>query len=386
MHGGEGVGRGPAEGNGVFMTMLLAAVTLLQGYVLWRAAGARILGRKLRIGVLLSVVGALWAVFLVDAFAGHVAAGPLARALELVAMDSLATFFLVTVCILAVDVVTLFGWLAPRLAPALRGWAVLAGLALATVAVVQGVRAPVVVDYEVHLAGLPPERDGTVVAAISDTHLGTLIGPRWLDARVAQVAALRPDMIVLLGDITEGHGATVESFLPGLRRLCAPFGVWAVTGNHESFRRAGRAPDVLAEAGFEVLHDRWVEVRPGLVVAGVDDLTSRRRAGVGGDPVAKALAGRPPGATILLSHTPWQAEEAARLGAGLMLSGHTHAGQVWPFDLMERWLYPLMAGRYEVDRMTAIVCRGTGTWGPRMRLWRPSEILRITLRAAPTAS
>ncbi|MBZ5589716.1 MAG: metallophosphoesterase [Acidobacteriia bacterium] len=367
----------------MFMTILLAAVTLLQGYVLWRVAGARILGRRIPIWALLAGVGALWTIFLIDAFAAHGAAGPLAAGLELVAMDSLAVVFLLAVCLLAVDVVTGFGWFAPRRAPALRGLAVLAGLALAAVAIVQGVRAPVVVDYEVRLAGLPAECDGTVVVAVSDTHLGSLIGPRWLDARVAQVEAIRPNMIVLLGDITEGHGAAAESFLPGLRRLSAPLGMWAVTGNHESFRRAGRGPDVLAEAGFEVLHDRWAEVRPGLVVAGVDDLTSRRRAGLGGDPVAKALVGRPPGATILLSHTPWQAEEAARLGVGLMLSAHTHGGQVWPFDLLEKWLYPLMAGRYRVGGMTAIVCRGTGTWGPRMRLWRPSEILRITLRAAP---
>jgi predicted MPP superfamily phosphohydrolase len=65
---------------------------------------------------------------------------------------------------------------------------------------------------------------------------------------------------------------------------------------------------------------------------------------------------------------------------GLMLSGHTHGGQIWPFDYLGRRVYPLFEGRYEVDRMTVIVCRGTGTWGPRMRLWRPSEMLRVTLR------
>ena len=370
----------------MFMTMLAAATTLLLGYVLWRVAGVPILGTRMRTGTLLAGGGVLWAVVLTAFVAGHDAAGPLAVALELIAMTLFATFFLAAVCILAVDLATGFGWLAPRRAPALRGRAAVAGLALSAIAVVQGLRPPVVVGYEVRLAGLPCERDGTVVVAVSDTHLGSLIGPRWLDARVAQVEALHPDMIVLLGDVTEGHGAPVESFLPGLRRLRAPLGVWAVSGNHESHRRPGGGPDVLTQAGVAVLHDRWAEVSPGLVVAGVDDLTSRRRAGLAGRAVAKALVGRPAGATIFLSHTPWRAEEAARLGAGLMLSGHTHGGQVWPFDLIEKPLYPLMAGRYEVAGMTAIVCRGTGTWGPRMRLWRPSEILRITLRAAPAGS
>ncbi len=134
------------------------------------------------------------------------------------------------------------------------------------------------------------------------------------------------------------------------------------------------------EVSFKLLRNGWAEVGPGFVLAGVDDLTTRRRNGQDGDPIWQALVGRPPGSTILLSHTPWQAERAAKAGVGLMLSGHTHGGQIWPFDYLVSRLYPLLEGRYEIDGMTVIVCRGTGTWGPRMRLWRPSEILRVTLR------
>lgn len=134
------------------------------------------------------------------------------------------------------------------------------------------------------------------------------------------------------------------------------------------------------EVSFKLLRNGWAEVRPGLILAGVDDLTSSRLNGQGGDPISQALIGRPPGATILLSHTPWQTGSAAKAGAGLMLSGHTHGGQIWPFGYLVRSRYPLLEGRYEVDGMTVIVCRGTGTWGTRMRLWRPSEILHVTLR------
>ena len=81
-----------------------------------------------------------------------------------------------------------------------------------------------------------------------------------------------------------------------------------------------------------------------------------------------------------MSHTPWQAETAADAGVGLMLSGHTHGGQIWPLDYMIQRRYPLLEGRHDVGGMTVIVCRGTGTWGPRMRLWEPGEILRVTLR------
>jgi len=99
------------------------------------------------------------------------------------------------------------------------------------------------------------------------------------------------------------------------------------------------------------------------------------------DIVTKLLNGRPPGATVFLSHTPWRYRKAAKAGVGLMLSGHTHGGQIWPFGYITRFFYPLMEGKYDVDGMTLIVCRGTGTWGPPMRLWRPGEISRITLHS-----
>ena len=134
------------------------------------------------------------------------------------------------------------------------------------------------------------------------------------------------------------------------------------------------------KANFKLLRNSWTEIKPGLVLAGLDDLTVTRRNGFSGDLVTKTLAGRPSGAIILLSHTPWETEKAAQNGVDLMLSGHTHGGQIWPFDYLVRRRYPLLEGRYEIDSMTVIVCRGTGTWGPRMRLWRPSEILHITLK------
>jgi len=139
---------------------------------------------------------------------------------------------------------------------------------------------------------------------------------------------------------------------------------------------------VMESAGFTVLRDRTEELAPGLVVAGVDDLTARQQFGDGTANVAGVLEDRPRGAVILLSHSPLEAQQSALAGAGLMLCGHTHAGQIWPFNYVVQLRYPLLAGRYDVERMPVIVCRGTGTWGPPMRLWRPSEMLRITLRAA----
>jgi hypothetical protein len=168
--------------------------------------------------------------------------------------------------------------------------------------------------------------------------------------------------------------------------MTAPLGVFAVTGNHEYIAGVDRSVRLLKEAGYRVLRDEAVEVAPGLVFAGVDDLSSRHRlsptarSAPGTDPLAAALRGRPPGATVLLSHSPLRAEEAAGSGVGLMVSGHTHGGQIWPFGYVSAIFYPLNSGRYDVEGMPVLVGRGTGTWGPRMRLIERSEILKIVLR------
>ena len=322
----------------------------------------------------------LWATFFIGRLFHHSGTGTLAATIELFGMIWMGILFLLFIPLLTMDIITVFGFLVPRLAPSLRGWALLIGAVLSAIALVQGLRPPVVQSYEVRLPGLSDEMDGKVLVALADLHLGSLIGKRWLAARVDQIREEQPDLIVLLGDLFEGHGQPQEGVLPILRRLSAPLGIWAVTGNHEFHGGDNKSIDLMNAAGFRLLRNRWVEVRPGFILAGVDDLTAKYRAGREGDFISQALADRPPGVTVLLSHTPWQVDQAASIDTNLMLSAHTHGGQIWPFSYLTRRVYPLVGGRYEVGGMPVIVCRGTGTWGPRMRLWRPGEILRVTLR------
>jgi len=352
----------------------------MQIYVFWRAASVPVIKRHVSRKLLIGACLILWGVFFLGRVYGHHGTGPLANTLEFLGMNWMAVLFLLFVSLLAMDLVTGFGFIFPRLSATLRGIALVAGAVLSVVALVQGLRPPVVENYEVYLPGLADEMDGTVLVAMSDLHIGNLLDERWLEARIAQVQAEQPDLVVLLGDLFEGHGKPQGELLPVLRRLSAPLGVWVIPGNHEFHHRSNGSTFLIEEAGFKLLRNRWVEVQPGLVMAGIDDLTAMRRSGQGGNPIPKALAGRPPGATILLSHTPWQADKAAKADVDLMLSGHTHGGQIWPFDYLVKRRYPLLEGRYEVDGMTVIVCRGTGTWGPRMRFWRPSEILRLRLK------
>lgn len=370
-----------------FFAFILVIWTAMHVYVLWRASSVAIIARHLSRSLLAGLACFLWVSYILARVLDHFGIGVSARILEAIGATWIGVLFLLLVALLAVDLVTVFGRLLPRFAPSLRGWALFAGGFLSVIALVQGHLAPVVENYEVRLAGLPSQMDGTVLVLASDFHLGTQLGKTWLEARLRQIEMQQPDIIVLGGDIVEGDDPSEGEMLSSLRALTAPLGVWGVTGNHEFHAETQGGADALDRNGVQILHDRWVEIRPGLILAGVDDLTSRHRHGLGTvSSVERVLEGRPAGAaTILISHTPWEVKTAARLGVSLMLSSHTHEGQIWPFNYFVRLTHPYLAGRYEVNGMPIIVCRGTGTWGPRMRLWQRGEIIRITLRSGDPA-
>ena len=366
----------------MFLTVVLSVWTAMHLYVVWRLGSVPWVATHVSRRALLLIPAVLWCSYplarVLEWRGFQAVAGPL----EIVGANWIGVLFLVLSALLVVDVVSLGGLLVPKLAPAFRGWAAMVGLVLSGLALVQGLRPPVVRDYAVELAGLPPEREGLLLVAVSDLHLGTMIGQRWIERVVECVNDMHPDVVLLVGDILEGDDRRVEEELvPTLAKLRAPLGVWAVTGNHEFYNGIERSVALIESAGAKVLRDGWAEVAPGLVLAGVDDLAGRRQYGRNDRPIEEALANRPRGATILLSHTPWQADAAAASCAGLMVSGHTHNSQIWPFNWLVKLRYPLLGGRYEVNGMSVIVCRGTGTWGPRLRLWRPGEMVRITLKA-----
>lgn len=362
----------------MFGTILTSITTFMHIYVFWRVASIPFVRQHVSKKILICLCILLWVLFYLGRVAGHNGTGVLAVTLEFFAMNWLAVLFLIFIPLLLIDLVTAFGLFMPGISSSLRGWALIAGVLLSVVALFQGMRPPVIREYEVSLTGLPDSMDGTVLVVLSDMHLGSLLGEGWLKARVAQVQKQKPDIILLLGDIFEGHGPPEDNLIAAFKELSAPLGVWAVTGNHEFHGRDRMS--LLESSGFSLLNNKWAEARPGFILSGLDDLTAWRRNGQSGDPVAQALVNRPAGVTVFLSHTPWEAERISKAGVGLVLSGHTHGGQIWPFDYLVRKRYPLLEGRYEVNGMTVLVCRGTGTWGPRMRLWSPSEILRVTLR------
>lgn len=366
----------------MFGIILISVVSLMQFYVFRRAASVPFILRYLSRKQLFAISAFLWTMLVISRVIDALQPGLLATVTEFIGMAWLGMLFLMLVTLLTVEVATGFGfWFKPYQLK-LRGAALLVGSLLSAMALVQGTRAPIIQPYNVYLPELPRELDGTVMVALTDMHLGSLLGERWLAARVAQVQAEHPDMIVLVGDIFEGHHNPEQVLLKGLSRLTAPMGMWAVLGNHESYGPHPEHTAMFKMAGAHLLRNTWVELRPGLVLAGIDNAATQEESD---RYVAQALKGHPTSATILLSHEPILASPSARNGVDLMISGHTHGGQIWPFGYLVEQRFPLFVGSYSLPDMTAIISRGAGSWGPRMRLWHPAEILRITLRRGKAA-
>jgi predicted MPP superfamily phosphohydrolase len=359
----------------MFIFILFLVVALMQFYVFWRAASIPRVSHHFSRRSLWILAVTLWGLLVLSRVVSPEMMG--GGAIVFLGMTWLGLLFLMFSALLAVEVVTGLGWFFGRFASRLRGWALVMSGVLAVVAFVQGTRAPVVQPYDVYLAELPRELDGMVMVALTDMHLGVPLDVPWLAARVTQVQAEHPDLIVLVGDIFEGRYPPSQAMLTTMRQFSAPMGTWAVLGNHESYGDHPEHTALFNAAGAHLLRNTWTELRPGLILAGVDNVANQQEAETF---VAQALKGRSAGgATLLLCHEPFLASPPVRKGVNLMVSGHTHGGQLWPFGYLVQQRFPLFTGLYALEDLTVIVSRGTGTWGPRMRLWQPAEILRITL-------
>jgi predicted MPP superfamily phosphohydrolase len=302
------------------------------------------------------------------------------------AMTWIGIQFVMTLCLLVADIVTGFGLWWRTLAPRLIAVAAVAGVFLSGFAIYQAMRAPGVVEHEMVLKDLPAALDGTVLVALTDLHLGAQRRSAWMQQRVAQINKIAPAAVLMVGDQVEDNPVGDARLAAVLQGFKAPLGVWAVTGNHEFY---GAVDTTIAEfeaGGVRWLRDSKVELAPGLVLAGLDDVGRTMRSGdnlLGG--LDELVPQRPTNtATILLSHIPAPSlvENAAARGVDLMLSGHTHGGQIWPFGYLVKRQFPLLVGAHKVGDMALVISRGAGSWGPRMRLWQPGEILKLTLRSA----
>lgn len=277
---------------------------------------------------------------------------------------------------------------------AARRWgatAAVLAMALSAIGVWQAVRVPDVKTIEVALPKLPPELDGFRLVQLTDLHASRLLEAPWMQAVVDKTNGLKPDLIVITGDLVDGTtDARAADVLP-LQALRARHGVYAIPGNHEYYAEYQRWLPAFEHLGLRLLLNEHVTLTPDgqrLVLAGVTD---KMAAAYGEDvpDVTRALNGVPAtDPVILLSHRPIGAAQNARAGAGLQLSGHTHGGQILgPHLLTQLANEGYVSGGYDVDGMHLYVSNGAGLWpGFPIRLGRPSEITQIVLRSPAKAT
>jgi uncharacterized protein len=224
---------------------------------------------------------------------------------------------------------------------------------------------------------LPEGFPGLRIAQISDLHLGVMIGKQRLDHVLDRIRALDPDMLISTGDLVDAQAHFLNGLSSRFAALHPRYGKFAITGNHERYAGLDHALEFHAHCGFRLLRGEVVDVG-GIVLAGVDDPAVSALAA---EEEAKTLAGIPDDRfVILLKHQP-------NIDPGehfdLQLSGHTHKGQIFPFSLFVRMVYPVVAGLHVLDSGAHIyVSRGTGTWGPPIRIFSPPEITLIELKKA----
>jgi predicted MPP superfamily phosphohydrolase len=246
-----------------------------------------------------------------------------------------------------------------------------------------------VVNVEVPLRNLPPALHGFSIAQISDVHVGLTIKREYVDAIVEAVNGLNADIIAVTGDLVDGPVQELARHTAPLARLSARHGTFFVTGNHEYYSGERAWTAEFTRLGLRVLVNEHVVVTHGgapVVVAGVTDYSAHHFNPQQRSDPAAALSGAPPdaGAKILLAHQPRSAPAAAKAGFDLQLSGHTHGGQFWPWNLFVRFQQPFTAGLHRLNDLWVYISRGTGYWGPPKRFGAPSEI--TLLRLVPAGS
>ena len=226
-------------------------------------------------------------------------------------------------------------------------------------------------------AKIPPSAKPIRIVQLSDAHLGPMLYPGRAAQITALLAAVHPDLLVSTGDLIDGRIQNGSAVAGEFKAIATPLGKFAVTGNHEFYAGIERTTDFIRQAGFTLLRNQSLGVGKALVIAGVDDPSG----GPGKGPQEAALLAGISGNKfiLLLKHRP--VIDPKDLGHfDLQLSGHTHQGQIFPLNLLMMLRYPFKSGFHQLKSHAGLyVSRGTGTWGPPIRLLAPPEITIIDL-------
>jgi len=357
----------------LFLAIVLSVYVAMHLFIYWRLASGLSLASGQRLALkLVLLAGAL----------SFIAGEFLSRLASFRALLCIGSVWLGILAIaLAVFLLEL---LLTLLLPQQRRMMVLAALALvfliSAFSLFNAALGPVVRVKRVPMKGLPAALDGFTIVQLSDLHVGNLTSMERLRLIVEKVNALKPDLVCITGDTLDGEVGRDGKYCAVLGALQARHGVIAVTGNHEFYAGIDKFTELARCSHWRVLrNESWI-VDGQLAFLGLDDDTARR-AGLPGPDLDAALRRLPPVPKVLLYHQPLGFAAAAGRGIGLQLSGHTHAGQIPPMDLLVWLTYEFPAGLYRRGSSFIHTSPGTSTWGPPMRFLSRSQITKLVLVA-----
>ena len=268
---------------------------------------------------------------------------------------------------------------------------ILAVTTLSTIGgLIQAKMGPKITHVTIQLKTLPPSFDGLTIAQISDVHIGPLIHEGALNSVVDQVMSLNPDLIFITGDLVDGTVEQLSQHVAPLSRLKAKEGIYFCTGNHEYYSGVEEWVAHIESMGIHVFKNtNTILTRPStdgsdshLMIAGVYDWHGGRySAEHATNPFKAVKTNLPVDCKILLAHNPYSIDGATAAGVHFQVSGHTHAGQFYPFTFIARIYLKHFEGHYHINDITQLyVNRGTGFWGPPNRLGIPGEVTHFTLK------
>ncbi|MBN1356878.1 metallophosphoesterase [bacterium] len=295
-------------------------------------------------------------------------------------------FFWISIITGIVRLIMVIGWLPEISVAHLRMTGSVICLVLSAILVFGFFRGndPSVKTVNVDLCGKSVPPGGITLVQISDIHLECHKSEAWWDEVVRRVNEIRADFVLITGDLLDDRAELLVKFIPSLKSLWSRHGVYAVTGNHEFYLGIPELEKVLDAAGIRLLRNEMLTIPDRMHLIGVDDPTGRQF-GVSGKPDLCGFTGRlgdrlP---VILMNHQPIELETARQCGIDLQLSGHTHGGQIWPFNYFTGLAFQYQAGYHRFGNFHLVVSTGTGVWGPPFRIGTDSEIILINIRGIP---
>ncbi len=259
---------------------------------------------------------------------------------------------------------------------------VAAGGSLVTYGVSEAVGMPEIKHITVPVRNLPQEFHGYTIAQLTDLHINKPVPPTRLTKIVEKINALQPDAVVVTGDLSDSYPEQVHEEMEPLRHLSSKDGTFFASGNHEYYTDIDGWLKEVARLGMTNLqNEHRVIERNGkrLLMCGVSDLMSARYSNHKSDPVRAQRGSREGDIKVLLSHQPQSIYAATKLGYHLQISGHTHGGQIFPWTYVTDLVQPYLHGLYQVEDTQLYVSRGTGYWGPPIRIGAPAEVAFLKL-------